>query len=62
MVAFFQLVVIPIAEAPLMPEYSSVATSLPVTIQRIAEWSQTLKDKGLVLIPISAAVHAQRQS
>lgn len=40
----------------------AVGSSLPITINKLAEWSKTLKDKGLVLVPISAAVHAQRQS
>lgn len=40
----------------------AVATNLPVTVRMLGEWAETLKDKGLVLIPMSAAVLAQRQS
>ena len=40
----------------------AIGSGLPVTVEAIAEWSQSLKDKGLVLIPVSAAVLAQRQS
>ncbi len=40
----------------------AVASSLPITIDRLSEWAKTLKDKDLVLIPLSAAIHAQQQS
>ena len=39
-----------------------VGTSLPLTIGRVAEWSRQLKDKGIELIPISAAVRSDRQT
>ena len=39
-----------------------VATSLPFTIERIAQWSRTLSKKGMVLVPISAAIRAQPQN
>ncbi len=39
-----------------------VGTGLPVTVSRLAEWSATLRSKGLVLIPISAAVQARQPS
>lgn len=32
------------------------ATGLPVTIERIAEWSRTLEKRGITLVPISAAI------
>ncbi|MFY8155213.1 MAG: divergent polysaccharide deacetylase family protein, partial [Hyphomicrobiales bacterium] len=31
------------------------ASALPVSIERIARWVQTLEAKGIVLVPISAA-------
>lgn len=39
-----------------------VGTALPATIDRVAEWTAALKQKGIVLIPVSAAVIAQHQS
>jgi len=39
-----------------------IGGSLPATISRIAEWAQALKRKGIVLIPVSAAVHASQAS
>ena len=39
-----------------------VASSYPITIQRISEWSRSLSQKGIVLVPISAAVRARAQS
>lgn len=39
-----------------------VGSSLPVTIERISDWAKRLEDKGIVLIPVSAAVHAKHQS
>lgn len=38
-----------------------VASGLPITIRRIAKWAKTLAKKGVVLVPISAAVRARRQ-
>lgn len=32
------------------------ASALPVTIEQIAEWSQTLEERGLQLIPVSASI------
>ena len=34
------------------------ASSLPISIRRIAEWTKTLKEKNIQLIPISAAIRA----
>ncbi len=34
------------------------ATGLPITIHRIVEWSKSLEQKGLVLIPVTATVPA----
>ena len=31
------------------------ASALPVSIERIARWAQTLEAKGLVIVPMSAA-------
>ena len=39
-----------------------VASSFPITIQRISEWSRSLSQKGVVLVPISAAISARPQS
>jgi polysaccharide deacetylase 2 family uncharacterized protein YibQ len=39
-----------------------VGTSLPGTIERVAKWAQTLKAKGIVLVPVSAAARVQRPS
>lgn len=39
-----------------------VASSYPITIQRISEWSRSLSQKGMVLVPISAAIRARPQS
>ncbi len=39
-----------------------VGTSLPITIQRIVAWAEMLEQKGIVLIPVSAAIQAQHQS
>ena len=35
-----------------------VGGSLPVTLEEIAEWAEKLKDRGIDLIPISAAIRA----
>lgn len=32
-----------------------VASGFPVTVDAVTEWAQTLKDKGLVLVPVSSA-------
>lgn len=37
-----------------------VGSGLPITIKRIAEWAETLKRKGIVLVPVSATI--QRSS
>ncbi|TFG89097.1 MAG: divergent polysaccharide deacetylase family protein [Hyphomicrobiales bacterium] len=39
-----------------------VASAKPDTVKQIAAWAQQLPGKGIVLIPISAAVRSQRQS
>lgn len=39
-----------------------VANAGPATAKQIAEWAGSLKSKGLVLVPVSAAMRAQRQS
>ena len=33
----------------------------PVTIERVARWTETLEEKGLVLVPITATVDRQPQ-
>jgi uncharacterized protein len=38
-----------------------VASAKPATIKQIIEWASKLEAKGIVLVPVSAAVHAQRQ-
>jgi len=35
------------------------AQPLPVTIERLAEWAATLRDRGVVLAPVSAVVNRQ---
>jgi polysaccharide deacetylase 2 family uncharacterized protein YibQ len=35
------------------------ASALPVTIDRIAQWAKSLESKGLVLVPVSAAIAAR---
>jgi len=39
-----------------------IGSSLPITIGRVAEWSKSLKSKGIELIPVSAAVRSGRQT
>ncbi len=39
-----------------------MGSSLPVTVERIANWAKTLESKGIVLIPISAALRIQDQT
>ncbi|MGH6735333.1 MAG: divergent polysaccharide deacetylase family protein [Methyloceanibacter sp.] len=39
-----------------------VAKAEPATVKQIGEWASSLEGKGLVLVPVSAAVRAQRQS
>lgn len=39
-----------------------IGSSLPITIGRVAEWTRTLKAKGIELIPVSAAVRSSRQT
>jgi polysaccharide deacetylase 2 family uncharacterized protein YibQ len=38
-----------------------VASAKPATVKQLAEWASTLEAKGIVLVPVSAAVRAQRQ-
>jgi polysaccharide deacetylase 2 family uncharacterized protein YibQ len=39
-----------------------VASARPATIKQLAEWAGKLASKGIVLVPVSAAVRSQRQS
>ena len=39
-----------------------VGSSLPITVERIITWTKTLPEKGMVLIPVSAAVSARQQT
>ena len=39
-----------------------VATVKPATAKQLAAWVEQLQSKGIVLVPVSAAVRAQRQS
>lgn len=39
-----------------------VGTSLPATIEQVASWAQSLERKGIILIPVSAAVNSRPQS
>lgn len=38
-----------------------VATAKPATVKQLAEWAEKLEAKGIVLVPVSAAMRAQRQ-
>jgi polysaccharide deacetylase 2 family uncharacterized protein YibQ len=39
-----------------------VAKAAPGTVKRIADWAGSLERKGLVLVPVSAAVRTKQQS
>jgi polysaccharide deacetylase 2 family uncharacterized protein YibQ len=39
-----------------------VAKAAPSTVKQIADWAGSLEAKGLVLVPVSAAMRSQRQS
>jgi hypothetical protein len=39
-----------------------VAKASPGTVKQIADWAGSLEAKGLVLVPVSAAMRSQRQS
>jgi len=39
-----------------------VAKAAPSTVKQIADWAGSLESKGLVLVPVSAAMRSQRQS
>ncbi len=39
-----------------------IAKAAPSTVKRIADWAGSLEQKGLVLVPVSAAIRARRQS
>ncbi len=39
-----------------------VATATPATVKQLVAWAEQLQSKGIVLVPVSAAVRAQRQS
>lgn len=39
-----------------------VAKAAPGTVRRLADWAGSLEGKGLVLVPVSAAVRVRRQS
>ncbi len=39
-----------------------VAKAKPETIRQLAEWAGKLEAKGIVLVPVSAAMRSQRQS
>ncbi|MGL4323159.1 MAG: divergent polysaccharide deacetylase family protein [Beijerinckiaceae bacterium] len=36
------------------------ANAIPLTIERIARWSKTLQDRGIVLVPVTHAIQARR--
>ncbi len=38
-----------------------VASAKPATVKQLADWAAKLEAKGIVLVPVSAAVRAQRQ-
>ena len=39
-----------------------VASAKPDTVKQISAWAEQLPGKGIILIPVSAAVRSQRQS
>jgi polysaccharide deacetylase 2 family uncharacterized protein YibQ len=39
-----------------------VASAKPATVKQLAEWAHKLEAKGIMLVPVSAAVRSQRQS
>ena len=39
-----------------------VASAKPGTIKQISQWAGQLQGKGIILIPVSAAIRSQRQS
>lgn len=39
-----------------------IGTALPVTIERVAEWSKRLNSRGFVLVPVSAIVNRPKPS
>jgi polysaccharide deacetylase 2 family uncharacterized protein YibQ len=39
-----------------------VATALPVTIERLAQWARTVKGRGFVLVPITVAASRSKSS
>ncbi len=39
-----------------------IAKAEPATVKKISEWAGSLEGKGLVLVPVSAAMRSQRQS
>ena len=36
------------------------AGSVPVTIERIAQWARTLEGRGVLLVPVSSAYEGRR--
>jgi len=40
---------------------AKIAKAAPGTVKRIADWAGSLERKGLVLVPVSAAVRTPRQ-
>jgi len=49
------------AEAKAQGSAIGVAKAEPAAVKRIAEWAGSLEEKGLVLVPVTAAVRSQRQ-
>ena len=39
-----------------------VASAKPATVKQLSEWAAKLEGKGVVLVPVSAAIRSQRQS
>lgn len=39
-----------------------IGTALPITVERVAQWAETLAEKGIDLVPVSAALAAGRPS
>ena len=49
------------AEAKAQGAAIGVAKAEPSSVKQIAEWAGSLEDKGLVLVPVSAAMRSRRQ-
>ena len=42
------------------PYRANDAATVPVTIERIAQWARTLEGRGILLVPVSSAYEGRR--